>query len=101
VEVHRKHLRAVFQCLREHKLYVNLKKCIFGAEEIPVLGCYVGKHGVRVDAEKVRAVCDWPIPTSVKDMRKFLGLANYLHKYSKNYADIVRPLSDLLKKDAE
>jgi hypothetical protein len=80
VEVHRKHLRAVFQCLREHKLYVNLKKCTFGAAEIPVLGCHVGRHGVRVDDEKVKAVCDWPVPTSVKDMRKFLGLANYLHK---------------------
>jgi hypothetical protein len=61
----------------------------------------VGRHGVRVDDEKVKAVCDWPVPTSVKDMRKFLGLANYLHKYSQNYAEIVRPLSDLLKKDAE
>ena len=59
----------------------------------------MGKHGVRVDPEKVKAIVEWPIPQSVKDLRKWLGLANYLHKYTKNYADIVRPLSSLLRKD--
>lgn len=99
-EVHSNHLRKVLELMRKYKLYANIRKCIFGAEEIPVLGCYVGKHGVRVDPEKVKAIVEWPIPQSVKDLRKWLGLANYLHKYTKNYADIVRPLSSLLRKDA-
>lgn len=101
VEVHRGHLRAVLTILRDNGLYANLKKCMFGVSEIPVLGDYVGVNGVRADPEKIRAVSEWPTPTSVKDLRKWLGLANYLHKYTRNYAELARPLSALLKKDLE
>ncbi|GMF25862.1 unnamed protein product [Phytophthora fragariaefolia] len=52
------------------------------------------------DLEKVCAIAQWPVPVSQKDLRKWLGLANYLHKYSANYADMARPLPNLLKKDA-
>ncbi|KAF1318860.1 Pol protein, partial [Globisporangium splendens] len=90
-----------FQIMRENKLYANLKKCIFFAPEIPVLGCFVGKSGVRVDPEKVKAVDDWPVPQNVKQLRQWLGLANYLHKYTRNYAALVQPLTQLLKKDIE
>ncbi|KAF1318886.1 reverse transcriptase, partial [Globisporangium splendens] len=101
VDVHLDHLRQVFQVMRENKLYANLKKCIFFAQEIPVLGCFVGKHGVRVDPEKVKAIDDWPVPQNVKQLRQWLGLANYLHKYTRNYAALVQPLTQLLKKDIE
>ncbi|KAE8957220.1 hypothetical protein PF011_g31217 [Phytophthora fragariae] len=49
VEMHKEHLRRLFALMRKHKLYANLKKCIFGAREIHVLGCLVGKNGVRSD----------------------------------------------------
>ncbi|KAF1313280.1 reverse transcriptase, partial [Globisporangium splendens] len=101
VDVHLDHLRQVFQVMRENKLYANLKKCIFFAQEIPVLGCFVGKHGVRVDPEKVKTIDDWPVPQNVKQLRQWLGLANYLHKYTRNYAALVQPLTQLLKKDIE
>ncbi|POM62831.1 Pol protein [Phytophthora palmivora] len=57
--------------------------------------------GVRADPGKVRAIAAWLTPRSQKDLRKWLGLANYLHKYSAGYAELARPLSDLLKKDAD
>ena len=101
VEVHLEHLRKVFLVMRENKLYANLRKCMFCTPEIPVLGCYVGKDGVRADPEKVKSICAWPVPKSVKDLRQWLGLANYLHKYTANYAALVRPLSQLLKKESE
>ncbi|KAF1319508.1 reverse transcriptase, partial [Globisporangium splendens] len=101
VDVHLDHLRQVFQVMRENKLYANLKKCMFFAPEIPVLGCFVGKSGVRVDPEKVKAIDDWPVPKNVKQLRQWLGLANYLHKYTRNYAVLVQPLTQLLKKDVE
>ncbi|KAF1325825.1 Pol protein, partial [Globisporangium splendens] len=88
VDVHKRHLRSVLQCLRDNSLYCNLKKCIFGASEIPILGCYVGKAGVRADPEKIKAIADWPILKNVKDLRKWLGLANYLHKMSSGSAFI-------------
>ncbi|KAE9165614.1 hypothetical protein PF002_g31324 [Phytophthora fragariae] len=87
-------------CLGKHKLYANLKKCIFGASEIPVLGCLVGKNGIRPDPGKVRVINEWPTPSNVKEPRQFLGLATYLCKYVSNYAGKIRPLSQLLKKDA-
>ncbi|KAF1328373.1 reverse transcriptase, partial [Globisporangium splendens] len=101
VDVHLEHLRQVFQVMRENKLYANSKKCIFFAPEIPVLGCFVGKNGVRVDPEKVKSIDDWPIPQNIKQLRQWLGLANYLHKYTRNYAALVQPLTSLLKKDNE
>jgi hypothetical protein len=58
VEVHRLHVRQVLTLMRKHKLYANLKKCIFAASEIPVLGYIVGKNGVRPDPEKIGAIKD-------------------------------------------
>ncbi|GMF62170.1 unnamed protein product [Phytophthora fragariaefolia] len=86
--------------MRKHKLYANLKKCTFGASEIPVLGCLVGKNGVRPDPGKVRVINEWHTPSNVMELRQFLGLATYLCKYVSNYAGKIRPLSQLLKKDA-
>lgn len=101
MEAHLLHLRQVFEALRENSLYANLKKCVFCADEIPILGCYVGRNGVRADPEKVESIRQWPTPRNPKDLRQWLGLANYLHKYTRNYAEYVRPLTQLLKKDAD
>ena len=101
IENHRIHLRKVLTILRENKIYCRLQKCIFAASEIPVLGCLVGKNGVRPDPEKIKAISEWPTPNSVKDLRKFLGLATYLHKYARNFAGLALPLSRLLKKDVD
>ncbi|KAE8995259.1 hypothetical protein PF005_g10356 [Phytophthora fragariae] len=78
VKVHVRHLREVSQVMREKTLYANLKKCVSCAPENPALGCFVSKNGLR----------------------QWLGLANHLHKYTKVYAELIRPLSSLLKKDA-
>ncbi|KAE8898744.1 hypothetical protein PF002_g15984 [Phytophthora fragariae] len=99
VEAHLGHLREVLMCMHENRLYANINKCIFGAKYIPFLGCFLGKDGVRADPEKVCAIAQWPVPVSQKDLRKWLGLANYLHKYSANYAEMTRPLRNLPKKD--
>ncbi|POM80717.1 Pol protein [Phytophthora palmivora] len=96
-----KHLRRVFEVMRANKLYANVDKCVFAADEIKVLGCFVSRVGVRADPGKVKAIAASPTPRSQKDLRKWLGLANYLHKYSAGYAELARPLSDLLKKDAD
>uniref|UniRef100_A0AAV1T8F7 Reverse transcriptase/retrotransposon-derived protein RNase H-like domain-containing protein n=1 Tax=Peronospora matthiolae TaxID=2874970 RepID=A0AAV1T8F7_9STRA len=99
VEAHRIHVRKVLTLMREHKLFENLKKCIFAANELPLLGCIVGKNGVRPDPEKIKAISDWPVPVDVKGLQKFLGLAAYLRKYSRNYAEMTVHPSRLLKKN--
>lgn len=100
VEMHRIHVRKLLELMRKHKLYANLKKCVFAAPEIPVLGCFVSKNGVRPDPEKIRTIKEWPPPANVKQLRQFLGMATYLHKYSRGFAQRALPLSALLRKDA-
>uniref|UniRef100_A0AAV1UGD7 Reverse transcriptase n=1 Tax=Peronospora matthiolae TaxID=2874970 RepID=A0AAV1UGD7_9STRA len=99
VEVRRIHVRKVLTLMREHKLFANLKKGKFASSEIPLLGCIVGKKGVRPDPEKIKAISDWPVPVDVKELRKILGLAAYLHQYSRNYAEMTVHLSRLLRKN--
>uniref|UniRef100_A0AAV1UXY5 Reverse transcriptase n=1 Tax=Peronospora matthiolae TaxID=2874970 RepID=A0AAV1UXY5_9STRA len=79
--------------MREHNSFANLKKCIFAANEIPLFGCIVGKNDVRPDLEKIKAISNWPVPVDVKVLRKFLGSAAYLHKYSRNYAELTVHIS--------
>ncbi|KAG2819500.1 hypothetical protein PC113_g22723 [Phytophthora cactorum] len=67
VENHVEHLRAVLECMRTNKLYGNLDKCVFGAEEIPFLGCFIGKRGLRADPAKVKAIVERPVPKNQKD----------------------------------
>ncbi|KAF0776226.1 hypothetical protein AaE_000074, partial [Aphanomyces astaci] len=92
IDVHRGHHRQVFEVLRANALYANLAKCMLGVDEIPVLGDLVGVNGCRADPEKIKAISEWPIPFSDKDLRRWLGLATYLHKYSQNFANISQPL---------
>ena len=85
--------------MRENKLYPNSKERVFCAPEIPVLSCYVSKEGIRADPEKVSSICSWPTPKNQTELRQWLGVTNYLDKYTKNYAELIQPLSNLLKKD--
>ncbi len=101
MEHHRKHMRDTLQTMQEADLYANLDKCIFSAPEILVLGCFVGKEGVRADPNKIQAIVDWPPPKSVTELRQWLGVANYLHRFSKNFTNITIPITNLLKKDFE
>ena len=99
VDVHIDYLRAVLECMSTKKWYAYASKCIFGAEMILVRGCVVEKQGLITDPATMKSIVDWPVPTKQKDLRKWLGLANYLHKYSANYVDMNRPLSNLLNID--
>ena len=87
IESHKRHLDAALQTLGDAQLFFNLQKFVIEVPEIPVLGCTVGAHGVRADPEKVKAVKEWPDTRHLKNLRQLLGLANYLYKYSKNYAE--------------
>uniref|UniRef100_A0AAV1UN75 Reverse transcriptase domain-containing protein n=1 Tax=Peronospora matthiolae TaxID=2874970 RepID=A0AAV1UN75_9STRA len=92
VEANTIHVRKVLILVREHKLLANLKKCIFAANEIPLLGYIVGTNGVRPDVEKIKAISEWPVPGDAKRLRNFLGLAAYLHNYAKMTVYLSRPL---------
>jgi hypothetical protein len=74
---HVKHLHIVLWRLRDHRLYSKLSKCDFWLREIKFLGHTTSHDGVSIDPEKVQEVMDWKPPTTVQQIRSFLGLAGY------------------------
>jgi hypothetical protein len=74
---HTMHLHTVLQRLRDHHLYAKLSKCDFWLREIKFLGHTISQDGISVDLEKVQEVMDWKPPTTVRQIRSFLGLAGY------------------------
>ena len=63
------------------------------------LGVAIGPEGIKMEEEKVKGVLEWPTPKCVKDVQKFLGLANYYHQFIQGFASIARSLHDMVKKD--
>ena len=63
------------------------------------MGIVIGPNGIEMEKEKVDGVLSWPQPKTVKDIRKFLGLANYYRRFIKDFARVARPLNMLTRKD--
>jgi hypothetical protein len=99
-EDHVRHVDKVLQLLKEQQLYAKPSKCFFGVKEVEYLGHIVSHEGVKVDPNKIKAMMDWPIPKTLKNLRGFLGLTGYYHKFVRNYGRIAAPLTTLTKKDA-
>lgn len=97
-EAHPHHLREVLYILQKHQLYAKRSKCSFAQTQVDYLGHVITQHGVGVDPQKIQSVKEWPIPTSVKSLRGFLGLTGYYKKFIRNYGVIAKPLTALLKK---
>jgi len=66
---------------------------------VDFLGVVIGPEGIKMEKEKVKEVLEWPTPKCVKDIQKFLGLANYYRQFIEGFATVARPLHDLVKKD--
>ena len=66
--------------MRNAKLYANFEKCAFCLDKVVFLGFVVSKDGVQVDETKVKAISDWPRPTSMKEVRSFHGLASFYRR---------------------
>ena len=92
---HLVHLDEVLSALAKEELYCKLSKCQFGAGSIKFLGHLVTGESVAPDPDKLKAVSLWPTPTNVKEVRQFLGFANFFRRFVKQYAFISRPLEEL------
>jgi hypothetical protein len=67
----------VLKKLEEHDLYLKPEKCNFHIKEVEYLDVIIGQGQVKMDLTKVKGIADWPVPTSVKDVRSFLGFCNF------------------------
>jgi hypothetical protein len=99
-EDHVQHVDKVLQLLKEQQLYAKPSKCFFGVKEVEYLGHIVSHEGVKVDPNNIKAMMDWTIPKTLKNLRGFLGLTGYYRKFVRNYGRIAAPLTTLTKKDA-
>jgi len=96
---HNEIVEEILRRLEENDLYVNPEKCIWKVRKIGFLGVVIGPNGIEMEKKKVDRVLSWPEPKNMKDVRKFLGLANYYKRFIKNFAQVVRPMNVLTKKD--
>ena len=96
-----KRTRRVLQRMKELDLHLKLKKCRFGVEEVDFLGLILRPGEITMDPTKLSGITEWPTPTKVKDIRSFLGFANYYRRFIGNYSNIARPLIDLTKKEKQ
>jgi hypothetical protein len=99
-EDHVRHVDKVIQLLKEQQLYAKPSKCFFGVKEVEYLGHIVSHEGVKVDPNNIKAMMDWPIPKTLKNLRGFLVLTGYYRKFVHYYGRIATPLMPLTKKDA-
>lgn len=96
-EEHLRQLRALFTRLETAKLTVNLAKCEFARATVVYLGNVVGQGKVCPVRAKVQAIDNFPVPSTKKELMRFLGMIGYYRKFCENFSTVVAPLTDLLK----
>lgn len=97
---HALHLRAVLDILQANRLTVALNKCNLNQSSVLFLGHIISAQGVATDPTKVAALQQFPVPSDVSRLRSFLGTCNYFRRFVRKYAEVVRPLTNLLRNDA-
>ena len=98
-EKHDEIVEEVLRRIEENDLYIKPEKCIYKVREIDFLGLVIGSGGIKMQEEKVAGVLKWPRPKTVKEVQKFLGLANYYRLFVKDFAKIAKPMHKLVRKD--
>ncbi|KAL0168445.1 hypothetical protein M9458_036667, partial [Cirrhinus mrigala] len=95
---HINHVTAVLQRLITHRLYAKEEKCEFHQDKVSFLGYVISSEGVAMDEKKVNAVLNWPRPSTLKELQRFLGFANFYRRFIRHFSTVAAPLSAMIKK---
>ncbi|XP_070011098.1 uncharacterized mitochondrial protein AtMg00860-like [Nicotiana sylvestris] len=98
---HTGHLHIVLRVLQEGKLYAKFSKCEFWLNSVTFLGHIILGEGIRVDTQTIEAVKTWPRPTTLVEVRKFIGLASYYMRFVEGFSSLSAPLTKLTQKGAK
>ena len=98
-EDHEIHLAAVMKCLSSAGVKLNKEKQELKREEIKFLGHVINKDGIRPDPEKISAIIGMKEPENIHELRRFLGMVNFLGRHLKNLSTVLNPLTELLNSD--
>ena len=101
LEEHIVHIQQVFDRLRQHDLKLKLKKCHFLQSETNYLGFVVNENGIKPDPKKVEAIQSIAVPTSVREVRGFIGMCSYYRRFIPNFSEIAEPIISLTRKYAK
>jgi len=91
--------KTVLQRLRDNDLYLKPSKCKFHKTKIEYLGLVIEEGKISMDTTKLKGIRDWPIPTTVKQVRGFLGFGNFYRCFIRGFCDLAQPMNGLLRKD--
>ncbi|CAJ0936995.1 unnamed protein product [Ranitomeya imitator] len=89
----------VLERLRQNHLYIILEKCEFHRTEIQFLGYVMSTQGIGMDGSKTQAIKNWPVPRNVKEVRRFIGFANFYRRFIRNFSEVVKPITQLTRKE--
>ena len=98
---HIEHLRRTFEKCRRYGLSLNPQKSLFALDEGKLLGNIVTQDGVKIDPKRVEVINNIPLPRNKKEVQVFLGRINFLRRFIPNYTEIVRHITNMLKKENE
>lgn len=96
---HNKKLINILERFRQFNLKLNPAKCRFLRKEIVFLGHLVTENGVKPNPQLIEAIQKFPIPSTIKQVKSFLGLAGYYRRFIKDFSKITKPLVNLTKKN--
>ena len=91
----------VLQQLWENNLYLKPKKCEFNKTTMEYLGLIIKEGQLSMDPVKLKGISEWPVPTTVKQVRAFLGFGNFYQRFIRKFSELALPLNNLLKKDMQ
>jgi len=94
-----KNTKRVLSRLRENDLFLKATKCEFNKTKVEYLGMVIEEGKISMDPGKLKGIQDWPTPTTVKQIRGFLGFGNFYRRFIWRFSELAKPLNDLLKKD--